>query len=53
MYCGEIWWEQLPDPVGSEPGYRRPVLIIMLTYLLTVLRQMVQQIPEHSDIGDK
>jgi mRNA-degrading endonuclease toxin of MazEF toxin-antitoxin module len=26
MYRGEIWWANLPDPVGSEPGYRRPVL---------------------------
>ena len=25
---GDIWWAALPDPVGSEPGYRRPVLII-------------------------
>lgn len=28
MYRGEIWWADLPEPVGSEPGYRRPVLII-------------------------
>lgn len=28
MYRGEIWWANLPDPIGSEPGYRRPVLII-------------------------
>lgn len=28
MYRGEIWWAELPDPTGSEPGYRRPVLII-------------------------
>jgi mRNA interferase MazF len=28
MYRGEIWWANLPDPVTSEPGYRRPVLII-------------------------
>ncbi len=28
MYRGEIWWAQLPEPMGSEPGYRRPVLII-------------------------
>ena len=28
MYRGEIWWANLPEPVGSEPGYRRPVLII-------------------------
>ncbi|MCB1043659.1 MAG: type II toxin-antitoxin system PemK/MazF family toxin [Acidobacteria bacterium] len=25
---GEIWWADLSDPVGSEPGYRRPVLVI-------------------------
>ncbi len=28
MYRGEIWWADLPVPVGSEPGYRRPILII-------------------------
>jgi len=25
---GEIWWAALPDPAGSEPGYRRPVLVV-------------------------
>ena len=25
---GEIWWASLPDPIGSEPGYRWPVVII-------------------------
>jgi mRNA interferase MazF len=25
---GEIWWANLPEPRGSEPGYRRPVLVI-------------------------
>lgn len=25
---GEIWWANLPDPLGSGPGYLRPVLII-------------------------
>ena len=28
MKRGEIWWASLPVPTGSEPGYRRPVLII-------------------------
>jgi mRNA interferase MazF len=28
VYRGEIWWASLPDPIGSAPGYRRPVLII-------------------------
>ena len=25
---GDIWWADLPAPVGSGPGYRRPVLVI-------------------------
>ena len=28
MVRGEIWWANLPVPSGSEPGFRRPVLII-------------------------
>jgi mRNA interferase MazF len=25
---GEIWWASLPAPIASEPGYRRPLLVI-------------------------
>ncbi|MEA2109371.1 MAG: type II toxin-antitoxin system PemK/MazF family toxin [Pseudomonadota bacterium] len=25
---GEIWWAKLPEPVGSVPGYKRPLLIV-------------------------
>ena len=25
---GEIWWAELEEPRGSEPGYRRPLLIV-------------------------
>ena len=25
---GEIWWAALGDPVGSAPGFRRPVLVV-------------------------
>lgn len=28
MYRGEIWWALLSAPSGSEPGHRRPVLIV-------------------------
>ena len=28
MQRGEIWWANLPSPTASEPGYRRPLLII-------------------------
>jgi len=25
---GEVWWADLADPAGSEPGFRRPVVIV-------------------------
>jgi mRNA interferase MazF len=25
---GELWWADLSDPVGSAPGYPRPVVIV-------------------------
>jgi mRNA interferase MazF len=28
MERGEIWWASLPEPTGSMPGYRRPVLVV-------------------------
>jgi mRNA interferase MazF len=28
MQRGDIWWATLRPPIGSEPGFRRPVLII-------------------------
>ena len=28
MQRGEIWWASLPDPAGSGPGYRRPVVVV-------------------------
>ena len=28
MRRGEIWWAELPAPVGAEPGFRRPLLIV-------------------------
>lgn len=28
MQRGEVWWATLPSPRRSEPGYRRPVLVV-------------------------
>ena len=28
MQRGEVWWASLREPSGSEPGFRRPVLIV-------------------------
>jgi mRNA interferase MazF len=25
---GEIWWADLAEPRGSEPGFRRPVVVV-------------------------
>lgn len=30
---GEIWWADLPDPVGSGPGFRRPVVVVQGNHL--------------------
>lgn len=42
MRRGEIWWAEFGAPVGSEPAYERPVLIVQsdrwnLTRLRTVI----------------
>ncbi len=28
MRRGELWWADLGVPVGSAPGYRRPILVV-------------------------
>lgn len=28
MKRGEIWWASLPEPEGSGPGFRRPVVVV-------------------------
>ncbi len=30
---GEIWWANLPEPFGSGPGFRRPILIVQAEFL--------------------
>ena len=28
MERGEVWWADLADPRGSEPGFRRPLVVV-------------------------
>ena len=28
MERGEVWWVELGEPKGSEPGFRRPMLVV-------------------------
>jgi len=30
---GETWWADLPEPTGSGPGFRRPVVIVQGDHL--------------------
>ena len=25
---GDVWWADLPEPAGSGPGFRRPVIVV-------------------------
>jgi len=45
MDRGDIRWAQLPDPVASEPGYRRPVVIIQSnTFNRSRIRTVVEAV---------
>jgi mRNA interferase MazF len=33
MSQGEVWWADLPEPTGSGPGFRRPVVIVQGNHL--------------------
>lgn len=42
MRRGEVWWVDFGEPFGSEPGYRRPAVIVQIdainrTTIATVL----------------
>lgn len=39
---GDVYWIDLPEPVGAEPGFRRPCVVIQNdTYNATRLRTVV------------
>ena len=42
---GEIWWADLAEPRGSEPGDRRPVLIVQDDQLTASALSTVMVVP--------
>ena len=30
---GDIWWIRLPEPIGSAPGYDRPMLVVQANHV--------------------
>jgi mRNA interferase MazF len=47
---GEIWWADLAEPQGSEPGSRRPVLIVQDDLLNRSKLQSVMVAPLTSNV---
>ena len=48
---GEIWWADLPDPGGSGPGFRRPILVVQGDALNRSRIQTVVCVPLTSNLG--
>lgn len=39
---GTVWWTALPEPAGSEPGYRRPMVIVQTdSFTVSQLRTVI------------
>ena len=47
---GEVWRADLPDPAGSGPGFRRPVVVIQGDALNRSLIAMVVSVPLTSNL---
>lgn len=45
MKRGEVWWADLAEPRGSEPGDRRPVLIVQDDLLTASALSTVMVVP--------
>lgn len=50
MIRGEIWWADLAEPRGSEPGKRRPVLIVQEDSLTRSRLRTVMVVPVTSNL---
>lgn len=50
MNRGEVWWADLAEPRGSEPGSRRPVVIVQDDLLTQSRLQTVMVAPLTSNL---
>lgn len=51
IHRGDIWWASLPEPRGSEPGYRRPILVVQGDPFNASVIQTVLAIPLTTNLG--
>ena len=50
MRRGEVWWADLGDPRGSEPGLRRPVVVVQDDLLTKSALETVMVVPLTSNL---
>jgi mRNA interferase MazF len=48
---GEVWWAELPEPVRSGPGYRRPVVVVSSNEFNDSLIRTVIAVVVTSNVG--
>lgn len=48
---GDVCWAELPDPVGSGPGFRRPVVVVQSDALNRSRIATVVCVPLTSNLG--
>jgi len=48
---GHVYWANLPDPTGSGPGFRRPVVVVQGDSLNRSRVRTVVCVPLTSDLG--
>jgi mRNA interferase MazF len=50
MHRGEVWWADLGEPRGGEPGFRRPVIIVQDDLLTASALSTVMVVPLTSNL---
>lgn len=50
MNRGEVWYAELPDPVGSGPGFGRPMLVVQSDTFTSSRLDTVVVIPLTSNV---
>ena len=43
---GEVWWADIPPPAGSEPGFRRPVVVVQGDFASRIADVTAADLPE-------
>lgn len=42
MIRGDIWWVDFGEPLGSEPGWRRPAVIVQSDSSMNMISEGIQ-----------